>query len=157
MDPTLPASARETLAALRSRRLSACELIDATIERLAASTLGAVELLDESGARRQAEHADAAIAAGRSGALAGLPIVVKDVIDVARLPTRGGTARWRRLPERDADCVAALRRAGAIVLGKAHTNELAFGIDGRNPHRPDRKSTRLNSSHLRTSRMPSSA
>ncbi len=136
MDATLPASARETLAALRSRQLSARELIDATTERLAASTLGAVELLDESGARRQAEHADAAIAAGRSGALAGLPILVKDVIDVARLPTRGGTARWRRLPERDADCVAALRRAGAIVLGKAHTNELAFGIDGRNPHRP---------------------
>jgi aspartyl-tRNA(Asn)/glutamyl-tRNA(Gln) amidotransferase subunit A len=136
MDPTLPASARETLAALRSRQLSARELIDATIERLAASTLGAVELLDESGARLQAEHADAAIAAGQSRALAGLSILVKDVIDVARLPTRGGTAHWRRLPERDADCVAALRGAGAIVLGKAHTNELAFGIDGRNRHRP---------------------
>ncbi len=57
------------------------------------------------------------------------------MIDVAGLPTRGGTARWSRLAERDADCVAALRASGAIVIGKAHTNELAFGIDGRNPHR----------------------
>jgi aspartyl-tRNA(Asn)/glutamyl-tRNA(Gln) amidotransferase subunit A len=136
MDETLPTTAEETLAALRARELGARELIDATIERVNRSTLGAVELLDEAGARAQAEGADAAIAAGAAGALSGLPVLVKDVIDVARLPTRGGTARWRRLAERDADCVAALRAAGAIVLGKAHTNELAFGIDGRNPHRP---------------------
>jgi aspartyl-tRNA(Asn)/glutamyl-tRNA(Gln) amidotransferase subunit A len=136
MDETLPATAEETLAALRARELGACELIDATIERANSSTLGAVELLDEAGARAQAEQADAAIAAGESGALCGLPVLVKDVIDVAGLPTRGGTSRWSRLAERDADCVAALRAAGAVVLGKAHTNELAFGIDGRDPHRP---------------------
>jgi aspartyl-tRNA(Asn)/glutamyl-tRNA(Gln) amidotransferase subunit A len=121
-------SARATLAALRSRTFGAVELLDATIERARISTLGAFELLDE--------RADAALAAGKGGALAGLPLIVKDVIDVAGLPTRGGTARWRRLPEHDADCVAALRAAGAVVIGKAHTNELAFGIDGRNPHRP---------------------
>jgi Asp-tRNA(Asn)/Glu-tRNA(Gln) amidotransferase A subunit family amidase len=136
MDDMLPATAEETLAALRTRELSARELIESTIERINGSTLGAVELLDEAGARAQAERADAAIAAGESGALCGLPVLVKDVIDVAGLPTRGGTARWRRLAERDADCVAALRAAGAIMLGKGHTNELAFGIDGRNPHRP---------------------
>jgi Asp-tRNA(Asn)/Glu-tRNA(Gln) amidotransferase A subunit family amidase len=130
------ASACQTLAALRERTLGAGELLDAMIERIRASTLGAFELLDECGARAQAERADAALAAGAAGPLAGLPLVVKDVIDVAGLPTRGGTASWRRLPERDADCVAALRSAGAIVIGKAHTNELAFGIDGRNPHRP---------------------
>jgi aspartyl-tRNA(Asn)/glutamyl-tRNA(Gln) amidotransferase subunit A len=136
MDDMLPSTAEETLAALRARELSAGELIEATIERVNGSTLGAVELLDEAGARAQAERAEAAIAAGESGALCGLPLLVKDVIDVAGLPTRGGTARWRRLAERDADCVAALRAAGAIILGKGHTNELAFGIDGRNPHRP---------------------
>jgi Asp-tRNA(Asn)/Glu-tRNA(Gln) amidotransferase A subunit family amidase len=136
MDYKLPATAEETLAALRARELSARELIEATIERVNGSTLGAVELLDEAGARAQAERADAAIAAGENAALCGLPVLVKDVIDVAGLPTRGGTARWRRLAERDADSVAALRAAGAIVLGKGHTNELAFGIDGRNPHRP---------------------
>jgi Asp-tRNA(Asn)/Glu-tRNA(Gln) amidotransferase A subunit family amidase len=131
-----PMSAYETLAALRERALGAGELLDATIERARASTLGAFELLDESGARAQAERADAAIAASAGGALAGLPLIVKDVIDVAGLPTRGGTKSWRRLPERDADCVAALRAAGTVIIAKAHTNELAFGIDGRNPHRP---------------------
>jgi Asp-tRNA(Asn)/Glu-tRNA(Gln) amidotransferase A subunit family amidase len=130
------ASAREALAALRSRTLTAVELVEATIARIEASTLGAFEMLDAPGAREQAAHADAAIGRSEAGALAGLPIVVKDVIDVAELPTRGGTSHWQRLPQRDADCVAALRAAGAIVLGKAHTNELAFGIDGRNPHRP---------------------
>lgn len=136
MSAPLPSTAHEALAALHERELGATELIDAAIERIERSTLGAVELLDADGAREQARAADAALARGEAGPLAGLPILVKDVIDVAGLPTRGGTARWRREPERDADCVAALRAAGAVVLGKGHTNELAFGIDGRNPHRP---------------------
>jgi Asp-tRNA(Asn)/Glu-tRNA(Gln) amidotransferase A subunit family amidase len=135
MNERPPLSATATLAALRACTLSARELIEATIEQIDSSPLGAVELLDRDGALRQAERADAAIAAGTAGSLAGLPVLVKDVIDVAELPTRGGTARWSRLAEGDADCVAALRAAGAIVIGKAHTNELAFGIDGRNPHR----------------------
>ncbi len=136
MSAPLPSTAHEALAALHERELGATELIDAAIERIERSTLGAVELLDADGAREQARAADAALARGEAGPLAGLPILVKDVIDVAGLPTRGGTARWRREPGRDADCVAALRAAGAVVLGKGHTNELAFGIDGRNPHRP---------------------
>jgi aspartyl-tRNA(Asn)/glutamyl-tRNA(Gln) amidotransferase subunit A len=136
MGVQLPSSAGETRALLNSRDLTAGELLDHTLERIEASSLGAVEQIDEPGAREQAEHLDAEIARGCTGALAGLTVLVKDVIDVARMPTRGGTANWRRRPERDADCVAALRRAGAIVIGKAHTNELAFGIDGRNPHRP---------------------
>ncbi len=135
MSAPLPSTAHEALAALRARELAASELTDAAIERIERSTLGAVELLDADGAREQARRADRALARGERGALAGLPILVKDVIDVAGLSTRGGTARWRREPARDADCVAALRAAGAVVLGKAHTNELAFGIDGRNPHR----------------------
>src|ERR1700723_730909 len=135
MNERPPLSATATRAALRARTLSARELIEATIERAGSSPLGAVELLDRDGALRQAERADAAIAAGSTGSLTGLPLLVKDVIDVAELPTRGGTARWSRLAASDADCVAALRAAGAIVIGKAHTNELAFGIDGRNPHR----------------------
>jgi Asp-tRNA(Asn)/Glu-tRNA(Gln) amidotransferase A subunit family amidase len=135
-EPQLPGTAHEALAALRASELSASELTDAAIARIERSTLGTVELLDADGAREQARAADAAIARGDAGPLVGLPILVKDVIDVAGLPTRGGAARWRREPTCDADCVAALRAAGAVVLGKAHTNELAFGIDGRNPHRP---------------------
>jgi len=133
----LPRTAHEALAALRARTLGAGELVEAAIGRIGVdSTLGAIELLDEDGAREQALGADALLASGEGGPLTGLLVLVKDVIDVRGLPTRGGTARWRRLPEHDADCVAALRAAGAIVIGKGHTNELAFGIDGRNPHRP---------------------
>ena len=137
MIPELPPTAHEALAALRARTLGTGELIEAAIARISADvTLSPVELLDEDGAREQAREVDALLARGEGGSLAGLPVLIKDVIDVRGLPTRGGTARWRRLPERDADCVAALRAAGAIVIGKGHTNELAFGIDGRNPHRP---------------------
>jgi aspartyl-tRNA(Asn)/glutamyl-tRNA(Gln) amidotransferase subunit A len=61
---------------------------------------------------------------------------VKDMIDVAGLPTRAGSAGWSRLPARDAGSVAALRAAGAVVVGKTFTVEWAYGIDGLNPHRP---------------------
>lgn len=70
------------------------------------------------------------------GPLAGIPLIVKDVLDVADEPTTAGSAGWARRPAEDAASVAGLRRAGAIVVAKGHTNEWAYGIDGRNPHRP---------------------
>ena len=69
--------------------------------------------------------------------LAGMPICVKDVIDVAGMPTTAGAAGWSRQPSADAVAVARLRAAGAIVIGKGNTNEFAYGIDGKNPHRGD--------------------
>jgi aspartyl-tRNA(Asn)/glutamyl-tRNA(Gln) amidotransferase subunit A len=69
--------------------------------------------------------------------LSGMPICVKDVIDVAGMPTTAGAAGWRREPRVDAVAVARLRAAGAIVIGKGNTNEFAYGIDGKNPHRGD--------------------
>ncbi|MEA2179532.1 MAG: hypothetical protein QOG77_2829 [Solirubrobacteraceae bacterium] len=71
------------------------------------------------------------------GPLAGLPIGVKDVIDTADLPTECGSAVHRgRRPAEDAACVTLLRRAGAIVVGKTVTTELASFAPGptRNPH-----------------------
>ncbi|MBK8295076.1 MAG: amidase [Solirubrobacterales bacterium] len=66
--------------------------------------------------------------------LFGIPICVKDVIDVAGMPTTAGSANWSRTPMHDAESVARLKKAGAIVVGKGNTNEFAFGIDGRNSH-----------------------
>jgi aspartyl-tRNA(Asn)/glutamyl-tRNA(Gln) amidotransferase subunit A len=68
---------------------------------------------------------------------AGMPICVKDLIDVAGMPTTAGGAEWVRHPDRDATVVARLKASGAIVVGKGNTNEFACGIDGRNPHKGD--------------------
>jgi aspartyl-tRNA(Asn)/glutamyl-tRNA(Gln) amidotransferase subunit A len=135
---SLPRTARSALAALAAGRLSAAELVDALLERIAAAgDLGCFELVDADGARAAARAADGARAAGDGRPLLGLPIVVKDIVDVDGLPTAAGSRSWSRAAEGDAACVRALRAAGAVVLGKAHTNEWAFGIDGRNPWRPE--------------------
>jgi aspartyl-tRNA(Asn)/glutamyl-tRNA(Gln) amidotransferase subunit A len=130
------AAERWTVADVRAGRIGAAALVEALLERAQARDLGAWLLLDAAGARAQARGADETRAAGDDRPLLGVPVAVKDVVDVAGLPTGGGLARTLRRPDADAAAVAALRAAGAIVLGKAHTNELALGIDGRNPQHP---------------------
>ena len=68
------------------------------------------------------------------GPLAGMAIAIKDIIDIAGLPTKGGSRTRAQAPEaaRDADCVARLRAAGAIIVGKTATVEYAFGGWGTN-------------------------
>ena len=109
-------------------------------------SLGAYLHLDLEGARAAAAEQDAIdearAAAGHAGPdpqrpLAGMPICVKDIVDVAGMPTTAGGAGWVRRPTEDATVVARLRAAGAVVVGKGNTNEFACGIDGRNPHKGD--------------------
>lgn len=86
--------------------------------------------------------------APRAGPLSGVPVVVKDLIDVAGLPTRcGSTVLADAPPARDdAAVVAGLRAAGAVVVAKTHTHEFGYGPTGdiaatgpcRNPHDPQR-------------------
>ena len=71
------------------------------------------------------------------GPLHGLPVGVKDIIDTADMPTGYGSPIWRgHRPVRDAACVALVREAGGVVLGKTVTTELAYFTPGRtvNPH-----------------------
>lgn len=73
------------------------------------------------------------------GPLHGLPVAVKDVIDTADIPTEYGSPIYLgHVPQADAACVAALKAAGAFVLGKTVTAELANFTPGatRNPHQP---------------------
>jgi aspartyl-tRNA(Asn)/glutamyl-tRNA(Gln) amidotransferase subunit A len=59
---------------------------------------------------------------------------VKDVIDVAGMPTTGASKVLHRLPERDAECVSRLRAAGAAIVGKLNTHEFAYGALTNSPH-----------------------
>jgi aspartyl-tRNA(Asn)/glutamyl-tRNA(Gln) amidotransferase subunit A len=61
-------------------------------------------------------------------------IAVKDVIDVARMPTTAASKILHRVPDRDAECVARLRAAGATIIGKLNTHEFAFGALTNSPH-----------------------
>ena len=117
--------------AMAARRVSPVELVDALLARCAAlaGELNAVVSLDEDGARGAAREAERQIMAGATlGPLHGIPLGIKDIIDVAGLPT---TCQSRlmldNVPLVDATAVARLRRAGAIILGKAATFEFALG------------------------------
>lgn len=104
--------------------------------------LGAfVQVLAEE-ALADAEERDRELAEGRwRGPLHGIPISVKDVIDVSGAETRCGSDAYRELPARDAWSVGRLRSRGAVVLGKTATHEFALGVttpQARNPHDPTR-------------------
>jgi aspartyl-tRNA(Asn)/glutamyl-tRNA(Gln) amidotransferase subunit A len=110
--------------------LRATEVVAAFCDRIAASeaTLGAWAWHDRVRALREARAADAFRASGRPiGPLHGLPVGVKDIIDTAGIPTENGTPiDAGRVPRTDATVVARLRAAGAVVMGKTVTTELAF-------------------------------
>jgi len=89
--------------------------------------------VDEAAVLRDAARLDAIPPAER-GPLHGVTLGVKDIIDVAGLPTRAGSSFFRRDPTVDAPVVAALRVAGALVLGKTNTHEFAWGVTTENPH-----------------------
>lgn len=125
-------------AALRAREISPVELVTEALARVARDepALAAWAHIDAEGALAQARSVDVDAAP-----LAGVPFGVKDIIDVRGLPTRCGTSWMPPHPARlDAWCVAAMRAAGAIPLGKLHTTAFAY-IDPaptRNPWNTDR-------------------
>jgi allophanate hydrolase len=86
---------------------------------------------------------DLAESARSGGALAGVKLAVKDNVDVAGLPTTAACPEFAYRPDRDAASVAALRAAGAVVLGKTNLDQFATGLVGtRSPHGAVRDSRR---------------
>jgi Asp-tRNA(Asn)/Glu-tRNA(Gln) amidotransferase A subunit family amidase len=143
MDPTL-LGAVEAAEAIRAGRITSEELVSACLDRIAAveERVGAWAHIDPDLALTQAREADLARREGRAlGPLHGVPVGVKDIFDTKDMPTEDGTVLHAgRRPEEDATAVARLREAGAIILGKTVTTELAVYSPGktRNPHDPER-------------------
>jgi aspartyl-tRNA(Asn)/glutamyl-tRNA(Gln) amidotransferase subunit A len=113
------------------RELSPRELVEAYLTRVSAldPLLDAYVTPTAEEARAEAMSAEAEIMRGRRrGPLHGVPFAIKDIIDVAGVATTAGSrVHARTIARRDAACVARLRRAGAISLGKAATYEMATG------------------------------
>ncbi|WP_447921695.1 amidase [Achromobacter aegrifaciens] len=134
VDPVFGRGIAELRAAMAAGRLSAMDLVRGYLARIAAHdqagpALNAVlalngEALAEAAARDAERQRGAAL-----GPLHGIPILFKDNIDTAGMPTTAGSlALAGRRPQRDADVVRRLREAGAVVLGKTTLHELACGV-----------------------------
>ena len=121
-------SARVSEASVRERARELLERIHVLEPRL-----NCYVVIDEQAVLAEAARLDA-LPAGERGPLHGRTLAVKDLVDVAGLPTRAGSSFFRRDPQHDAPVVATLRAAGALVIGKTNTHEFAWGITTENPH-----------------------
>src|SRR5213594_1220085 len=121
---------REAADAVRSGSVSPVELTEACLARIRAldGAIRAWAHLDQDGALATARERLAEVRAGRSrGPLHGVPVGVKDIVDVAGMPTTGGAKPFAHTrPGADAPAVSRLRAAGAIILGKTVTTEFAY-------------------------------
>ncbi|MEO1224283.1 MAG: amidase family protein [Pseudomonadota bacterium] len=119
---------------VRQGEVTASTLVDQALRRADAhAALNAFITLDRDGARSKARRIDEALVKGHdAGPLAGVPVVVKDNINVAGLRTTAGTPGIELVAETSAPIVARLEAAQAIVIGKTNLHELAFGVTSNN-------------------------
>lgn len=145
------ATAAEIAAALGARRRSAGEVIDAALTGIERGNkrLNAFTAVTADRARERAAAIDAAIARGEpAGPLAGVPFAVKNLMDIAGLPTLAGSKINRDYPPAAADATLVTRfeAAGAVLVGALNMGEYAYDFTGenchdgpsRNPHDPTR-------------------
>jgi Asp-tRNA(Asn)/Glu-tRNA(Gln) amidotransferase A subunit family amidase len=129
---------------LAAGQLSVADAAEACLARIRETddNIGAWAFLDPDHVMRQAEALDRHRKSGRPiGALHGVPVGLKDIIDTADMPTENGTViDSGRRPRRDAYVTAKLRAGGALIMGKTVTTELAYfsANQTRNPHDPGR-------------------
>jgi indoleacetamide hydrolase len=127
-------TAKEQAKDVCAGKVPSAQLVAAALAQAKARPeLNAFVTIDEAGAMAAAKRADA-----NKGKpckpLHGVPIVIKDNIEVAGLPNTGGTPALKGyVPKADAPVAKKLRDAGAIVIGKTNMHELAFGVSGFNP------------------------
>jgi aspartyl-tRNA(Asn)/glutamyl-tRNA(Gln) amidotransferase subunit A len=142
----LPRSLAALAAALRERRLSPVEVVNALLERIESedAKLNAfITVLPERALEEAARAEKEILAGGYRGPLHGVPVGVKDLICTKGVRTTMGSAFFEDyVPDRNATVVSKLEEAGAIIIGKTNTHEFAYGPTGdsshfgptRNPH-----------------------
>ena len=135
---------------LRARELTAVRATEECLRRIEADNpkLNAFIRVMGDEALQQARQADQELAAGQDrGPLHGVPISIKDLLDIKGIPTTAASrVREGHVAERDAPTIAHLRQAGAVFVGKTNLHEFAFGTTNedsafgpaRNPHDPTR-------------------
>ncbi|WP_412050612.1 amidase [Hoeflea sp. Naph1] len=144
MNDPLSMSLAEAGEALRREELSPVTLTEASLARIEATDpfVNAFALAIGDEAVVAAREAETEIAAGRwRGPLHGVPVAVKDLCDMAGLPTTcSSKVRQNHIATANSTCVERLRAAGAIIVGKTHLHEFAYGITtptSGNPWNPD--------------------
>ncbi|MDP9928145.1 amidase [Variovorax paradoxus] len=123
LDSLTFASARTQAEALAAGRVSAVDLLEHALARISHfdNDLNAVVVRNDEGARAAAREADAALARGERKPLLGVPITVKESFDVAGLVTTSGNPDYaNNVAAQDSLAVAALRAAGAVIVGKSN-------------------------------------
>jgi amidase len=136
MDELIYASATSLSQAIRDKKVSSQEVVEAYIQRIEAVNpqLNAVVQFTADTALTQAREADAALARGDiKGPLHGVPMTIKDSFDTGGVISTGGTkGRASYVPQQDATAVARMRGAGAILLGKTNIPELSLAYESNN-------------------------
>lgn len=129
--------------AVRAGTLSAVDAVEFALDRIRATDplVQAWARVDDRAGQAAMLLDEEFVRGAWRGTLHGMPVGIKDLVDVVGLPTAAGSRHWsgpdRRIAETDAGVVALLRSAGAVVLGKTTTHEFAFGgttSPTRNPH-----------------------
>ena len=134
-------SLTEAAAAVRARRVTATDLVEACLARIEQTdaSVGAFASIQADDARAEADRLDRGEA---SGPLHGVPVALKDLFFTRGVATEANCAALEGFtPDRDATVVGRLRAAGAVIVGKTNTHELAYGVScpaSRNPWNPRR-------------------
>jgi aspartyl-tRNA(Asn)/glutamyl-tRNA(Gln) amidotransferase subunit A len=134
----------EAAAKISKREISSHDIVDAVLVRIGETEphVHAYATVMAETARKEASRVDATLAKGGvAGPLTGIPIAFKDLVYTTDAPTEAGSKvleGW--VPRYDATVISRLRHAGAVVIGKTHTHEFAYGVNippTRNPWRLD--------------------
>jgi len=137
--PSVKTSAVEIVQAIKKGEISSEELVKSYIEQIKKKEkdIKAFQFFNEELALAQAKKLDSLHQAGQHGDLHGIPVGVKDIFDTVDMPTEDGTEIHKNNPSlNDCTVVSKLKQAGAIIMGKTVTTELAYYSPGKtsNPH-----------------------